>query len=76
MLKNMGQLELLQVWVGRSVRVCKKCKSLRSGWLAWRLVLVKAGESADENSRVRHAVLKASTAGYSEQSRLRPPPQT
>ena len=38
-----------------------------------RLVQVKkAGESADKNSRVCHAVLKAGNAGCSEQSRLSP----
>ena len=41
---------------------------------AWRLVQVlKAGESADRNSRVCHAVLKVRKAGCSEQSRLQPP---
>ena len=34
---------------------------------AWRLVeVIKAGKTADENSRVCHAVLKASRAGCSK----------
>ena len=51
-----------------------KLKSFKvSMVLVWRLVqVIKAGEGADEDSRVCHAVLKARKAGCSEQIRLQP----
>ena len=50
--------------------------NLMKGETGGLILVIKAGESATEKSWVCHAVVKAGKAGCSEQSRLRPPPQT